>query len=119
MNGFISMGSRPSSSPPTIPGSSNVVSPYGADIETRTVGTIRYTGFLTSHPEMRNVSDFINTKIGGSFTGTRMMVAEWDHVAKYGSRSVSLFFLLLGNSSCSNFLPPCLVSPPYPISSVL
>ena len=93
MNGFISMGSRPSRSLPTIPGSSNVVSPYGADIVTR-VGTIRYTGFLTSHPEMRNVSDFINTKIGGYFTGTRMMVAEWDRVAKYGSKSVSLFFYL-------------------------
>ena len=89
MNGFISMGTIPSSSPPTIPGSINVVSPYGADIDTGIAGAVRYTRFLTSHPEMRNVSEFISTKMGVSFTGTRMMVAEWDGVAKSGGSSVS------------------------------
>ena len=82
------MGTIPSSIPPTIPGSRNVVSPYGADIDTGIAGTVRYTRFLTSHPEMRNVSEFISTKMG-AFTGTRMMVAEWDGVAKSGGSSVS------------------------------
>ena len=89
MNGFISMGTTPSRSPPTIPGSSNLVSPYGADIDTGIAGAVRYTLFLTSHPEMRNVSEFISTKMGVSFTGTGMMVAEWDGVAKSGGSSVS------------------------------
>ena len=89
MNGFISMGETPSRSPPTIPGSSNLVSPYGADIDTQTAGMVRYTQFLTSHPEMSNVSDIISTNMGVSFTGTRMMVAEWNGVAKSGGSSVS------------------------------
>ena len=89
MNGFISMRTRPSRSPPTIPGSINVVSPYGADIDTGIAGVFRYTAFVTSHPEMSNVSEFISTEMGVSFTGTRMMVAEWDGVAKSGGSSVS------------------------------
>ena len=87
-NGFISMGVLPSTSPPTIPGSTNVVSPYGADIDTGIAGTVRYTGFLTNHPEINNVNYFISTKKTLFFTGTRMMVAEWDGVAKAGGTSV-------------------------------
>ena len=89
MNGFISIETSPPRSPPTIPGSRNVVSPYGANIDTGIAGTVRYTQFLTSHPEMRNVSEFISTKMGVSFTGTMMMVAEWDGVAKSGGSLVS------------------------------
>ena len=87
-NGFISMGALPSTSPPTIPGSTNVVSPYGADIDAVIAGTVRYTGILTNHPEINKISYFISTKKELYFTGTRMMVAEWDGVAKSGGTSV-------------------------------
>ena len=87
-NGFISLGALPSTSPPTIPGSTNIVSPYGADIDTGIAGTVRYTGFLTNHPEINTISYFISIKKRLYFTGTRMMVAEWDGVAKSGGTSV-------------------------------
>ena len=117
MNGFISMGETPSRSPPTIPGSSNVVSPYGANIDTKTAGRIIYTPFFTIHPEMSNISDIISAKMGVSFTGTRMMLAEWTGVAKSGGSSVSfvlftsLYMTTLAQLSCLSAISSlCFVS---------
>ena len=86
------MGTRESLTTPTIPGHSNIVSPYGADIDTSIAGTVRYTtGFSSSHPQMSSVSSFIQTQTRDySFSGTRMMVVEWNNVAQYEGNSVSV-----------------------------
>jgi hypothetical protein len=87
-NGFISLGTNDGGTSPSIPGSNSVISPYGADIDTRIAGTVRYTGFTSSHPQMSSVSQFIRSNTEDySFTGTRMMVVEWDGVAKYSGSS--------------------------------
>ncbi|CAI8021006.1 Alpha-tectorin [Geodia barretti] len=90
-NGFISLGTNDGGTSPSIPGSNSVISPYGADIDTRIAGMVRYTnGFTTSHPQMYSVSEFIRSNTEDySFTGTRMMVVEWDGVAKLGGSSFS------------------------------
>ena len=85
------MGTRESLTTPTIPGTSNIVSPYGADIDTNIAGTVEYTtGFSSSHSQMSSVSSFIQTQTGESFSGTRMMVVDWDNVAQDGGNVVSV-----------------------------
>ena len=86
------MGTRVFLATPTIPGESGIVSPYGADINTNIAGTVRYTtGFSSSHPQMSSVSIFIRTQTRDySFSGTRMMVVEWNNVARDGGSSVSV-----------------------------
>ena len=85
------MGTRVFLTTPTIPGDSRIVSPYGANINTNIAGTVRYTtGFSSSHPKMSSVSSFIRTRTGDSFSGTRMMVVEWDGVPLRGRSSVSV-----------------------------
>ena len=89
-NGYISLGTEVTATSPSIPGTNNIVSPYGADIDTGVAGTVRYTGFTTNYYTQRNtVSSFIRTSTGDSFYGTRMMVVEWDGVARYSGSSVS------------------------------
>ena len=85
------MGTPVTLKTPTIPGNRSIVSPYGADIDTTVAGTVRHTGFVTNHPEMDRVSCFIQTKTKDSFNGTRMMVAEWDGVARRDFSDVSHF----------------------------
>ena len=85
------MGTEPISISPSIPGSLKIVSPYGANIDTRSAGSVRYTdGFINHHSQMGIVSNFIRSWTNDSFHATRMMVAEWDGVAQQQGNSVSL-----------------------------
>ena len=85
------MGTRVFLTTPTIPGDSRIVSPYGANIDTFIAGRVLYSsGFFSSHPQMSSISSFIETRTGDSFSGTRMMVVEWDNVASDGGSSVSV-----------------------------
>ena len=93
------MGSRFYS--PRIPGTQGIISPYGANIDTRISGTVRYTdGFIkTSSVEMPSIIiKFIKsqqTNNVDSFNGEiRMMAVEWDSVAKYNGNAVSLVTLV-------------------------
>ena len=89
-NGYISMGERVSTSSPEIPGTSPIVAPYAANINPEIAGTVRYTQFSTTdYTQMSRVSNFIQDQTDNSFYGTRMMVTEWDRVAKFGGSSVS------------------------------
>ena len=87
------MGIAPQySTPGDIPGSSSysVVAPFGADIDTSSRGSVKYTQFTTSdYTQMNTVSTFIQSQTGNSFYGTRMMVAEWNGVPKYLGSTVS------------------------------
>ena len=74
------------------PGSSlySVVAPFGADIDTTSRGSVKYTEFTTSDSfQMNTVSSFIQSETGHSFYGTRMMVAEWNGVPEYQGSVVS------------------------------
>jgi hypothetical protein len=97
-NGYVSMGTPPTANSPEIPDTDNIVSPYGADIDPSLTGTVRYTDFITYHPQMNSVSNFIWSQTKKSFYGTRMMVAEWDSVPKYDGSSVRLH--AHGNTMC-------------------
>ena len=81
-NGFISMGERVITDYPILPGTENIVSPYGSNINTSLGGSVRYTEFTTDHPQMVRVSDFINEVTGHDFHGTTMMIVYWDSVAE-------------------------------------
>ena len=87
------MGIAPQySTPGDIPGSSSysVVAPFAADIDTSRTGSVKYTQFTTSdYTQMSRVSSFIQSQTGNSFSGTRMMVAEWNGVPKYQRSTVS------------------------------
>ena len=92
-NGDILMGETPCSSYTlSFPSSCSVVAPYAADINTQIAGSVRYTDFYTyssSGSAMSTVSRFIRDETGDYFYGNRMMVAEWNGVAKYNGISVS------------------------------
>ena len=83
----------------TLPGYFSIVSPYLANISVGLVGSVRMTGFTTDHPQMSEISDFIQYQTGGdSFIGTRMMVAEWDRVAEFDGNGVCSTHVLVKRS---------------------
>ena len=92
INGYIIMlrGTTGSTTSPEIPGPHNdLVVPYGADIDTRLVGSVRYTSFSSSNQtQLETVSAFIEDKADHHFRGTKMMVAEWFDVPRSGGSSV-------------------------------
>ena len=74
-----------------IPGDFSIVSPYLANIDVSIVGSVRLTdGFDGDHPRISEVSSFIESQTGASFSGTRMMVVEWDDLAKFNGSEVCL-----------------------------
>ena len=83
------MGERPQySSLGNFPGPSSysVVAPFAADIDITRTGSVKYTQFTTSDSSQINrVSSFIRFQTGDSFSGTRMMVAEWNVVGSFVS----------------------------------
>lgn len=71
-----------------------IVAPFAAHIDT-TRGRVSCTSFLESYrydSQLDDVSDFIESNYDDSFTGGRMMVAEWYNVPKYGGSTVSCVF---------------------------
>ena len=94
-NGYFSLGRSPGySNLPNITGAIPlfVVAPYATDVTTIYNGIVQYTDFETYSPdgsEMRNVSNYIQSQTGDSFSGTRMMVAEWHEVPQGIQTAVS------------------------------
>ena len=74
-----------------IPGDFSLVSPYLANIDVSVVGSVRLTdGFAGDHPRISEVSSFVESQTGASFSGTRMMVVEWDSMAEFSGSEVCL-----------------------------
>ena len=94
-NGYISMAVFPNEDSPTIPGTTDIVSPYGANIDTSDGGRIRYTLFSNVNSETGVVNKFIQDQTGTSFFGETLMVAEWDSVPLYNRDSVSVSSLFV------------------------
>ena len=94
-NCYISMAVFPNEDSPTIPGTTNIVSPYGANIDTSGGGRIRYTLFSNVNSETGVVNKFIQDQTGTSFFGETLMVAEWDSVPLYNRDSVSVSSLFV------------------------
>ena len=94
-NGYFSFGGKPGNTPNSIPTSHSgyVVAPYTAHIEDTThAGTVQFAdlhNYVSSGSAMGNVSDFIQSQTGDSFSGTRMMVAEWCEVPQKNQSTVS------------------------------
>ena len=92
-DGYISMGERPrfnSANSLNLPGSDNVVAPFGADTNTVISGTVQYTSFAR-YPRgevLRDVSAFIASETGESFEGKKMMLASWRKVSEHEGDSV-------------------------------
>ena len=92
-NGYFAMGITPTANAQNIDGPNSVVAPYGADIDTRVAGIVQYTHVIHNGTHLMDVSDFIEDEINVmgssySFTGTRMIVAEWNGVAQYNGNEV-------------------------------
>lgn len=74
---------------PTIPGDINIVAPYAADIDPSRGGSIKFTGFISTEKEINAINRFIRSQTRSSFSGRRMLVAEWRNVPKRGGNQVS------------------------------
>ena len=92
-NGYFSVGTLPQYNFSTFPGTSSysVIAPFAADIDTSSPGRVRYTQFTTTDPQMSTVSSFIQKETGETFSGVRMMIAEWHEVSLSLSPTVRLY----------------------------
>ena len=84
------MGTSVGTFSPEIPGTNNIVSPYGADINPDVAGTVRYTNFIYDSSQLSTVSTLIRSQNNNYFSGTKMMIAEWNSVAEFSGNWVSL-----------------------------
>ena len=68
----------------------SVIAPFAADIDTTSTGSVKYTQFTTSDSsQMDRVSSFIQSQTNGDyFSGTKMMVAEWESVPLFQESAV-------------------------------
>ena len=82
------MGELPSTNMPFIPGTENIVSPYGSPINTSLSGQVRYTEFLTTHSHMASLDNFILEVTGHDFHATMLMIAFWEDVAQTSTVSI-------------------------------
>ena len=73
------------------PSGYSVVAPFAADIDATSTGSVTYTQFTTSDSsQISRVSSFIRSQSGNDdFSGTKMMVAEWESVPQYEESTVS------------------------------
>ena len=98
-NGYISMGQIPCTNLANVdPSTCSLVAPYLANIDIGIAGTVQYTDFDTyssSGSSMTIVSSFIQGQTGDNFSGTKMMVAEWNGVPEASRSSVSVISHLL------------------------
>ena len=83
------MGEPPNSDTLSFPFSSPVVAPYAAASDFHINGQIFYEHFEGYSPSMIMVSAFIHSETGENFNGTKMIVAEWNHVSKFSGYRVS------------------------------
>ena len=93
-DGYFSLGSTPPSYAPApfSPYSSySVVAPFAASISTASTGSVWYNTFTTGDTTINTVSSHIRSELGGSFSGTWMIVADWYNVPQYGGSTVSVW----------------------------
>ena len=75
---------------PTIPGDiNNIVAPYAADIDPSRGGSVKFTGFISTGNEINVINRLIQSQTHSSFSGRRMLIAEWRNVPKRGGNQVS------------------------------
>ena len=86
-HGYISMGTEPNTTSPSIPGTLNIVSPYGVYEPYKEV-RVRYTnGSVTSSLQVDWVSSFIKYRTKDSFSGIQMILVEWERIDVYSDVS--------------------------------
>ena len=104
-DGYFSIGSIPlSSTLDTFSNSSNysIVAPFAADTSITYRGSVRYNTFTTGDTNINTVSSYIRSQLGGSFSGSWMIVADWYNVPQYGGSTVSVCTptLIVSHSNC-------------------
>ena len=92
-DGYFSLGSIPPS--PTLykfstSRSYSVVAPFAASISVFYTGSVRYNTFTTVDTNINTVSSYIRSELGGSFSGTWMIVADWYNVPQSSGSTVSV-----------------------------
>ena len=104
-DGYFSLGSIPPS--PTLYTFStfrsySVVAPFAASISTTYTGSVRYNTFTTGDTNINTVSSYIRSQLGGSFSGSWMIIADWYNVPQNGSFTVSVCTptLITSHSNC-------------------
>ena len=98
-HGYISMGTEPNTTSPSIPGTLNIVCPYGVYDPYKEV-RVRYTnGSVTSSLQVDWVSSFIKYRTKDSFSGIQMVLVEWELSEEYFV--VSNFYCF---STCHTYL---------------
>ena len=72
-----------------LPNADPIVAPFAANIDTTVTGSVRYTNLTSDHYSDRDdVSSFINSQTNDYlFTGSDMMIVEWDAVPQYNSQT--------------------------------
>ena len=93
-DGYFSLGSTPPSS--TLYTFSSfrsysVVAPFAADTSFTYISSVQYNTFTTGDTNINTVSSHIRSELGGSFSGTWMIVAGWYNVHQYGGSFVSVW----------------------------
>ena len=98
-NGYFSLGRRITHLENPSPfNESNVykyiVAPYLSDIDTRSTGSVSYEVYSnrTNLSLLQRVSSFIQQKEQNRFTGTWMIIAEWNSVVDSGINKTTLTF---------------------------
>ena len=91
-NGYFSMGETPRYYALDIfpsPSNYSIVAPFAADITTSSTGDVRYSESFTNS-QLNYISEHIRSEMGNSFSGTWMLVAEWNGVPLLSQSSVSM-----------------------------
>ena len=94
-NGYFSLGTSPTYTtynPFSRYSGYSIVAPFAADITTSSTGSVRYNTFTTGDYNIKRVSSFIRSELGGSFSGTWMVAADWNYVPLYYGSRVSITY---------------------------
>ena len=77
--------------PSAFPGSlTHIVAVFWTDVDIRVEGEISYEVHTTGSSLLSQVNNFISTNESVAFTGTWMLVAEWDRVRQFPHGTVGV-----------------------------
>ena len=87
----------------------HVVAPYWADHDIRKEGNVFYETFERGKSQnddsmLQRVNDYLRYKTGSNFSGTFMILAEWNGVHPYPQGSRYLYYFLLYYPSIRDFI---------------
>ncbi len=98
-NGYFSFGQRVTGLQSPVPFNATdtleyIVAPFWSDINTRTVGSVSYEVHTnkTSLSLLHRVSKYIRQREQNEFSGTWMLVAEWNRIESPGRLCYTVYY---------------------------